>query len=407
MKTILVVFALLWAGLAQAAGFAVDVHSARAVGMAQTMKAHVDDASAVFFNPAGLVMGRQLDIQVGDTLIIPSFKIEDKTGTYPTQNQVIPPVHLYAAYGLNDDISVGVGMFSLFGLVVPYAPDWVGRSESVRSDLKTYFINPEIAARVLDRVRVGAGVQIVRATAQLNRALIFGNQEGAVNLGGGGWGVGGNAGVMVDIIPRRLTFGATYRSPVTVDISGRAHFSGIPAEFQSTIYDQKATTTAHLPQTFGFGLAFWPIAALRLAIDADYTGWQTIGDLTIRFPETPPVPPSDLGQLDTRLPKRWSHACLVRTGGEYSLTEQWRLRAGVMYDGSPSPADTITPELPDANRINLGIGAGYRWYNFNFDLGYQLVILMSNQSTAPTVPIGPATYSGTANILSFTLGYRM
>src|SRR5215469_5734907 len=119
MKTIPVVFVLLWAGLAQAAGYAVDVHSARAIGMAQTMKAHVDDASAVFYNPAGLIMGRQLDVQVGDTLIIPTFRFEDKaTGkTYPTEGQVVPPPHVYAAYGINDDVSVGIGMFSLFGPV--------------------------------------------------------------------------------------------------------------------------------------------------------------------------------------------------------------------------------------------------------------------------------------------------
>ncbi len=411
MKTIPVVFVLLWTGLAQAAGYAVDVHSARAVGMAQTMKGHVDDASAVFFNPAGLIMGRQLDVQVGDTLIIPTFKVKVKdagTGTtYPTEGQVVPPPHIYAAYGLNDDISVGIGMFSLFGLVVPWPADWVGRFETTHSELKTYFINPEVAVRIGDRVRVGAGVQIVRATAQLTRAIGFPSQEGKVDLAGGTWGVGGNGGVMVDIIPRRLTFGATYRSATTLNITGNAHFTNVPPEFQATIHDQKASATIHLPQTFGFGLGFWPIPALRLGLETEYTGWQVVGDLKVVFPDTPPTPPNELGPLDTKLPKRWSHAWLVRTGGEYTLTEQWRLRAGIMYDSSPSPADTITPELPDSNRINLGLGGGYRWYNFNFDLGYQLVILMNNDSTSPTQPIGPGTYSGTAHILAFTVGYRL
>jgi len=141
-----VVLVLLWTGVAQAAGFAVDVHSARAVGMAQTMKAHIDDASAVFFNPAGLIMGRQLDIQVGDTLIIPGLSFKSAAGaSYTTQKEVVPPPHIYAAYALNDDISLGLGMFSLFGLVVPWAPDWPGKYQAVRTELKTYFINPEVA----------------------------------------------------------------------------------------------------------------------------------------------------------------------------------------------------------------------------------------------------------------------
>jgi len=409
MKTIPVVFVLLWAGLAQAAGYAVDVHSARAIGMAQTMKAHVDDASAVFYNPAGLISGRQLDVQVGDTLIIPTFRFEDKaTGkTYPTEGQVVPPPHIYAAYGINDDVSVGIGMFSLFGLVVPWPADWVGRFQTIHSELKTYYFNPEVAVRLGDRVRVGAGVQIIRGTAQLTRALSFPSQEGMVDLAGGAWAVGGNGGVMVDIIPRRLTFGATYRSAATLDIAGKAHFSNVPTEFQGTIYDQTATTHAHLPQTFGFGLAFWPIPTLRLAADADYTGWQVVHELAIVFPQSPPTPPSTVGPLDTVLPKRWSHAWLVRTGAEFTLTDQWQLRAGIMYDSTPSPSDTITPELPDSNRINIGLGVGYRYYNFNFDFGYQLVILLDTASTSPTQPIGTGTYSGTAHIPALTVGYRL
>lgn len=409
MKTLAVALVLLWTGVVQAAGFAVDVHSARAVGMAQTMKAHIDDASAVFFNPAGLIMGRQFDIQVGDTLIIPALSVKDATGTtYTTEKEVVPPPHIYAAYALNDDISLGLGMFSLFGLVVPWAPDWPGKYQTIRTELKTYFINPEVAVRIGDRVRVGAGVEIIRGTAKLDRALLFpGQQDGRVTLGGGGWAVGGNGGVMVDIIPRMFTFGATYRSAATFDITGSAHFTGIPPEFQGSIHDQRAKTTVHLPQTFGFGLALWPIPVLRLALETEYTGWQVVQDLTISFPDTPPTPPNTLGPLDTFLPKKWKHAWLVRTGGELTVADQWRVRAGVMYDMTPSPSETITPDIPDANRINLGAGVGYRWYNFNFDLGYQLVVFLNNDSTSPTRPIGAGTYSGTANILSFTIGYRM
>ncbi len=409
MKTTLVVSVVLWTGIAQAAGFQVDVHDARATAMATAIKAHVDDASAVFYNPAGLVMGRQLDVQVGDTLIIPSVNYKDANISASLEGQVVPPPHVYGAYGLNDDISVGIGLFSPFGLVVPWAANWPGRYETIRTELKTYFINPEVAVRIGDRVRVGAGIQIIRGTAELKRALQFPTQDGRVNLGGGGWGVGGNGGVMVDIIPRLLTFGATYRSAATFDITGSAHFTNVPPEFQGTIHDQRAKTTVHLPTTFGLGIAYWPIPALRLAFDADYVGWQVVTDLTISFPDTPPTPPNTLGPLDTFLPKNWNHVWNYHLGGEYTVNEQWRVRAGIMYDPTPSPNNTITPDLPDFDRVNIGVGAGYRWYNFNFDLGYQLIILTHNNSTAavPAPLTSPATYNGTANIISFTVGYRM
>src|SRR5215813_5289914 len=112
--------------------------------MAQTMKAHVDDASAVFYNPAGLIMGRQLDVQVGDTLIIPTFRFEDKaTGkTYPTEGQVVPPTHIYASFGINDDVSDGIGRFSLFGLEVTCPVKSVSRCPTIYSEMRTCYFYP-------------------------------------------------------------------------------------------------------------------------------------------------------------------------------------------------------------------------------------------------------------------------
>jgi long-chain fatty acid transport protein len=388
-----------------AAGFGVDTHDARAMAMASAMKAHVDDASAVFYNPAGLIMGRTLDIQVGDTLIIPSinYKSPSPVVSSNTESQVVPPPHAYVAYALNDDLSVGIGFFSPFGLVVPWPPDWQGRFQTIRTELKTYFINPSAAIRISDWLRVGGGLQIIRSTAQLSRALKFPTQEGKIELGGGGWAFGGNVGFMVDAIPRKLTFGATYRSGATYDINGNAHFSNIPPEFQGTIHDQPAKTTVHLPHVFGVGVAAWPIQNLRLAFDAEYNGWQSINNLTISFPQTPPTPPATLGPLDTFLLKNWKHTWNYHLGGEYTFNEQWRVRAGVILDPTPGPADTLTPDLPDTDRVNVSAGVGYRYYNFNFDVGYMLVIFTGMTSTAPAFP---GYYNGTANLVGLTIGYR-
>ena len=86
------------------------------------------------------------------------------------------------------------------------------------------------------------------------------------------------------------------------------------------------------------------------------------------------------------------------------MNAQWRLRAGILYDPTPSPQDTITPELPDANRINIALGAGYQWRHFALDAGYQLVVITNATSTAPQFP---GSYSGLANLLSLTVGYHL
>lgn len=399
MKSFFAAMAVLGACLAgsvQAAGFGVDLHSARATGMATAMTAHVDDSSAVLYNPAGMVHpGRTLDVQLGDTLIIPSISYTDLTGSSTkTTTQVIPPPNFYASYGITDDVSAGIGLYSPFGLVVDWPSTWPGRFAVQHVELKTYFINPSVAVRLGDRVRVGAGFDIIRTTASLKRSLDFVTQEGTVLLGAGGWSYGANFGVQVDVVPKMLSLGATYRTSASFDLKGNAHFSNVPSEFQTTASDQTAQTSVHLPNLGGIGVAYWPLPALRLAFDAGYNGWQQVQDLTITFANP---------ALSTYLPKKWKAVWNLHLGAEYNLTDQWRARAGVLWDPAPGRPDTLTPDLPDADRVNVAAGAGYRWSHFTVDLAYTLVILTKSASTAPAFP---GSYQGTANVIGLSFGWR-
>src|SRR5262249_40665874 len=196
---------------------------------------------------------------------------------------VVPPPHFYISYGINDWVSVGFGEFSPFGLVVDWPDQWQGRHLVQHVELKTYFLNPSVAVRLHDQVRLGAGIQIVRNTASLNRALNFVTTEGQAQLAAGGGDWGPNFGIQVDAIPNVLSFGGSYRTSAKFDITGRSHFVNVPPEFLGTAHDQSASTTIHLPQVGALGVAWWPIPELRLAFDAEYNGWQNVHDVTIKF----------------------------------------------------------------------------------------------------------------------------
>jgi long-subunit fatty acid transport protein len=47
----------------------------------------------------------------------------------------------------------------------------------------------------------------------------------------------------------------------------------------------------------------------------------------------------------------------ARAGGEAKLGERFVTRAGVAYDPSPAPDDTLAPSSPDATRTSLTAGA--------------------------------------------------
>ncbi len=71
------------------------------------------------------------------------------------------------------DITVGVGVFTPFGLETDYQPDFVGRYASLRTKLTTIDIQPTLAWRY-GRFSIGAGVDIQYASARLSQAIDFG-----------------------------------------------------------------------------------------------------------------------------------------------------------------------------------------------------------------------------------------
>ena len=76
----------------------------------------------------------------------------------------------------------------------------------------------------------------------------------------------------------------------------------------------------------------------------------------------------------------------------------------MLIDPTPSPQDTISPELPDANRVNIALGTGYQWDKFAIDAGYQLVVITNAKTTYAPLP---GSYSGVANLLSVTFGFHL
>jgi long-chain fatty acid transport protein len=380
-----------------AAGTAVGVQASRATGMASSVTAMIDDASAIYYNPAGIAQGKRVDVLFGDTLIVPRLKFTSATtGNTASTRGVVPPPHLYATVGLTDDLSVGVGVFSPFGMAVSWPADWEGRSLATSSTLATYDVNPTVAYR-LGRVRMGAGLQMVRATLELQRKIRFGDQEGFSELGGGTWGFGANVGAQVEAIPRYLSLGLQYRSSIKLDFDGHAHFENIPPPLAGTLHDQRVSSSLTQPDSLAFGVATHPIPGLVIDVDVVWFGWNKVSSVAMNFPD-------DLtGTLSTSLKKDWKNTVSLSVGGEARVAESWRVRAGVMYDPSPSPADTLTPETPDADRLNLALGVGYRHRSgFHADLGYQLLLLLKKPSTAPELP---GDYGGLVNIVGVSVGY--
>jgi long-chain fatty acid transport protein len=383
---------------ANAAGFALDVQSARGTGMGSAVTAFINDSSAIFYNPAGIAQGKGFEGQAGVMLIAPTFKFTDRSGeSTSTKFEIVPPVHAYAAAGITDDLSIGVGVFTPFGLDLAWPDDWAGRRQITSASLRTFDINPTAAYR-FGPVRLGAGVQVVRGTVHLQRRIAFGETEGATDLGAGTWGVGGNVGLQVEAVKQVLSFGAHYRSAVKLDFDGLSDFQNVPPSLQNAIHDQAVSTSLVTPDSFAIGGAVRPIPKLIVDAEVVWIGWGSFRAINLTFPD------DASNTLSSSRPKSWSNTVNYHLGAEGDLTDAIRLRGGALFDPSPSPQDTLTPDIPDASRLNLALGGGYHHPGgFFADLGYQFLILFKRESTAPEFP---GSYGGLVNILGVSLGYR-
>ena len=384
----------------EAAGTALDIQSARGTGMAASVTAMIDDSSAIFYNPAGIAQGRIVDAQAGDSLVMPSVKFTDTRGqSTSTLFRVSAPFQIYESGGITDHLSVGIGVFTPFGLDVPWPSEWEGKSVVTEASLATYDFNPTLAYRI-GTFRVGAGLQLVRATVDLKKQIDTPSEVSA-ELGADTWGEGFDVGAQLEAVPRYLSLGVTYRSAVTLDFTGNVHFDNVPPPFQATLHDQLVKTSLTNPDVLQMGVASRPVQNLLLDVDVVWYGWSKFHAIDIQYPNDT----SGTLSASSSEAKNWSNTVNVHLGGELTVSGAWRVRAGVVYDPSPSPSNTLLPDVPDANRLGLAVGLGYLHPSgFGVDLGYQLLVLFSKTSTVPP-PLAGA-YSGEGNILGISVGYR-
>lgn len=375
---------------ALASGFAITEQSVRGLGNAFSGSAAAEDASTIFFNPAGLTRLTGSSVAGAGYYIFPSAIFQNQGSTIVTGapltgsnggdagvNVFVP--NLYAAWELSDRVKIGLGINSPFGLKTNYNGDWVGRYQAVNSELTTININPTLAAKLTDNLSVGIGVNLQYAEAELSNAIDFGlvgfgaglrtrpqGSDGFVKLTGNDWSWGYNLGVLYE--PSRKTrIGLAYRSSIAHELQGDANFT-VPATATALtatgrFTDTGAKTALDLPETVSLSAYHQLSPRLAATADVTWTNWSRFKELRVQFDN--PIEP------DSVQPENWHDAFRYSLGINYALSNAWELRAGVAYDESPIDDKYITPRIPDNNRTWVTIGASYKASDsLSFDIGY-------------------------------------
>lgn len=382
---------LLGMGTAHAAGFALIEQNASGLGNAYAGQAAVaQDASTVFFNPAGLtrIEGRQ--VVVAGHLILPSAKFTaDPASTLAANGNggdaglaaFVP--NFYYAMEIKPDLKFGLGVNAPFGLATEYDVPWAGQTEAVKSDLKTYNINPSLAWKLNERLSLGVGLNWQRIEAELTQGMNGALAPPIATMQGDDSSWGWNAGLLWS--PDGATrVGLAYRSQIKHELEGTLAPANFPIVADVT-----------LPETVSLSF-FRPVnPAWDVLADITWTGWKSFDELRVRHA----VSGATLSLVD----ESWKNTWRYSLGVNYHASSKITWRGGLAYDQAPVP-DAVhrTPRIPDADRTWLAIGGQYRISpKSSLDFGYaHLFVKNSSIFHTTALPNLVGSYRNHVDILS-------
>lgn len=228
IKTTLIGLALIIAisSTAFANGLSLNSVGARALGMGGAFVGVANDATAIYWNPAGLA-GQQSSILVFGTDIMPmaTYKmdytnygggnIDAKTNT----KHYISP-NAFFNYNMGK-FSVGLGVYVPAGLGAEWNATDFGYPEGYDflSKIGVVNISPAVAYQVTDQFSIGLAVNVYYAMFDMSKPdAAFQFEESSTGLG-----YGATLGLKYELNDM-LTFGATFRTKTNVTMSGTAKF---------------------------------------------------------------------------------------------------------------------------------------------------------------------------------------
>lgn len=417
----------LGAGTAHAAGFQLLEQNASGLGNAYAGSAAVaENASTIFYNPAGMTYLPGVNISAGLTAVRPSFKFSNQGSTGPNGLPGTGPdggdagawgllPNAYLSWQLSPQWHVGLGIGAPFGLMTEYEDAaWAGRYHSKKFDIKSINVNPSIAYKVNEQLSLGLGVNWMHLDAEFSRASPFampglgylGDLDATVDMKGDGWGW--NAGLIYQITPA-TRIGLSYRSQVKIDADGDTTVSNQSVVHPAvapriTRMSADASTSVRLPDTATLSIAHEVNDRWRLLGDVSWTGWSSIRSLDIRNSGNPAIPGDS---LDLKFRDTWR----VALGADYRVNEQWTLKGGVAWDQSPIRSAGYRPtSLPDKDRYWVSVGARYAVNKrTQIDIGYAHLFISDtdiDNATDAGKGVVRGKYDSQANIVGIQVSHR-
>ncbi|HXY20601.1 MAG TPA: outer membrane protein transport protein [Gemmatimonadales bacterium] len=442
---------------AVAQGFSVYEHDACTMARGTTgVAAPCSGGSAVFFNPAGILgSATTFNLEGNLTLIAPTGNYTDSASRVKTDlvNHTFPVPAGYATYQISPTFAAGVGVYAPYGLTTDWPTTSPGRYLAYKTSIASIYVQPTIAWAPVPQLQIGGGPVYVHSSAQVHRRIdasttgIPGTPLTLASLGvptgtdfadadfdvsGNGWGF--HVGAIFKATDK-LSLGVRYLSQVKINYTGTASFTQVPtgltlaagnpfglpggtpldlvlaAAFDpdSVLASRGASTSITMPWQVVAGAAYKVMDNLTVLFDWQHTNWSSFNTLQLSVAANAGTggQPETIGSLES-----YGNTDAFRVGLDWQATKTLAVRLGALRHNGASPDQSVTPLLPEGNRVEGTVGVGVKLLpQLRLDLGYQYLqqqdrrgrLIDPPAGTAPTPAMNTGIYSFKANLFSASL----
>ena len=394
-------------------GLSLNSVGTKALGMGGAFVALSNDATAIYWNPAGLA-GQESSILANFTGVmpigsyqysVPSFGINIDTKTV---KNIYPTGGLMGVYNM-DKMSFGLGIYVPAGLGAEWPGEDLaafsgGQAFNWESRIGVIAISPAFAYKVTDQFSIGVAANIYYAMFDLSRPdAADANRDGVPETPvqyteeSTGIGFGASIGLKYDL-NKQLSFGVNFRTTTAVTMDGSADIVA-PSLGGATLVETDFTRDVTWPLWIGGGVAYKPTKCLTLALDAQYSKWSLLDKLIADYEKMP----------EGEFVLDWKDAVMIRLGGEYMVSPNTAIRLGYYYDPAPAPDETLNILFPSSTNHVITAGCGYTFGKYSIEAAAEYLLGADREVEAYPSPLDPQNMPGLhhLDVFAFSIGFGM
>lgn len=403
MPVILLVLLLLAPTAALAGGFSTNDFGCRRHGMAAVV-ARPDDVTALFHNPAGLVLrhGHFFQFSMATFIVTPGIRMYDSEGVLHPNHEISPDWTVAGSpfFGFATDLNTKKLRLA-FAAFLPngFGADLPENEPSRYHSLQTWFVASRATAaaayEVSDRFAVGATVSVIHAYIKAKRFVntsVFSDPDNRflpasetvegdhlLEMDGQDFTWAVDLGVLFKPLDT-LRIGASFAGGSAAELEGDVELKYTTGELETT----RHLTEIVIPFTLRAGVNWEATDRFEMGFDVRYWHYQVFQEQRSVLDE--PLLNGLLSELSAA--KNYGNSWNIGLGVMHHTTDDLDFMVGFKKDYTPIPNQTLTLENPSRNSHSLS--GGVRWQcDDNIRLGMSLVkgwIDLANVQNSLTVP---------------------